>query len=240
MKHYGLIGKTLNHSFSPSYFNEKFKNEHIDAVYELLEKESPAKLKDIPFQEYSGLNVTIPYKTEIIALLDNLSYEAREIGAVNTIAINENQLIGHNTDWIGFKESIEPLLIGSDRNALIFGTGGASKAVSFALNRLNISYELVSRSMRPGIMHYDTLTPNKLAQYDILINTTPVGTKNESEKLLPLHYEALQSTMLVYDLVYNPRKTELLKRAELANCRIKSGYEMLEKQAEASWKIWNQ
>ncbi|KAB1065048.1 shikimate dehydrogenase family protein [Salibacter halophilus] len=240
MKSYGLIGKSLKHSFSPSYFKDKFKHEHITADYELIEVENPANLRSVDFQKYSGLNVTIPFKSQIIALLDSLSNEAIEIGAVNTIKINEGQLIGHNTDWVGFKESIEPLLNGSDQNALIFGTGGASKAVSFALDKLDISFELVSRNMKPGIMHYDSLTPNKLAKYDILINTTPVGTKHGKDDILPIHYEALQPHMLVFDLVYNPPKTELLMRAKNAGCRIKNGHEMLEKQAEAAWEIWNQ
>jgi shikimate dehydrogenase len=239
MKSYGLIGKSLKHSFSPSYFKDKFKHENITADYELIEIENPANLRDIDFQKYSGLNVTIPYKSEIINHLDSLSNEAIEIGAVNTIEIKEGKLIGHNTDWIGFKESIQPLLSGSDRNALIFGTGGASKAVSFALQKLGISFELVSRKRKSGTLHYDALTLKKLAKYDILINTTPVGTKHGKEDILPIHYDGLLPHMLIYDLVYNPAKTELLNRAQKAGCRIKNGYEMLKKQAEAAWKIWS-
>ena len=248
MKMYGLIGYPLQHSFSSKFFNEKFKEENIDAEYLNFEIEHIFDLRRIlVFNPHlKGLNVTIPYKEAVITFLDDISPVAKEIGAVNVIKIERTfidtygyKLIGYNTDYIGFKKSIQPLIIPNLHNrALVLGTGGASKAVCKALESLDISWTYVSRTPKEGILTYDTLTPEVLSDNKIIINTTPLGTFPNVDDCPNIPYSALTTQHLLYDLVYNPSVTTFLKRGQQMGSTIKNGAEMLELQALAAWEIW--
>lgn len=239
MKLYGLIGKSLSHSFSQSYFLTKFKEEgNRDADYQLIEiasiQDFPEVIKLMP--KLRGLNVTIPYKSSILPSLNQLDEKARKIGAINTIEFLPNgQLKGWNTDYIGFRDSILPLLKTHHKTALIFGDGGASKAVQAVLQDLHIAYTVVSRS---GDTRYTDLSETLVNEHSILINTTPVGMYPKVDELLPIPYQGITPNHLVYDLVYNPEETAFLKKAKQRGATCKSGLEMLHLQAEAAWKIW--
>ena len=237
MRTFGLIGKDLSHSFSKNYFTKKFLSENItDAEYLNFELKNISDFKLlINKNNLSGLNVTIPYKESIIPFLDELSEAAKQIGAVNTIQFINNKLTGHNTDYIGFKEAILPLLK-KENNALILGNGGASKAIQFALNRLNIQYKIVSRKTS---FNYLDISKEITEYHNIIINTTPLGTFPNTEEKPPIPYELLNKNHVLYDLVYNPAETQFLKLGKQKNCQVKNGLEMLKKQAEASWNIWN-
>jgi shikimate dehydrogenase len=234
---FGLIGKSLSHSFSSSYFNEKFYKEEItNTEYINFELEDISKFTQlIKTQNLSGLNVTIPYKESVIPFLDDLSADAKSIGAVNTIQFINGKLIGHNTDIIGFKKSIIPILESRD-TALILGDGGAAKAVKFALNQLNISHKTVSRK---GSFNYLDISIQNIEFYRIIINTTPLGMASEIANYPKLPYEALTEKHLLFDLIYNPSETLFLKYGRTHNSSTKNGLEMLQIQAEASWNIWN-
>jgi shikimate dehydrogenase len=236
----GLIGYPLEHSFSPDYFSKKFQHLGIkNAEYLAYPIANITKVNEIFNNEISGLNVTIPYKEQIIPFLDELSDEAFEINAVNTIKIIDGRKVGYNTDVYGFEMSLKSLL-GSKKveNALILGTGGASKAIKFVLGKLNINYSIVSR--KPKYLMYSQLTDEIILQNELIINTTPVGMYPNIEECPNLPYSALSEKHFLFDLVYNPEKTLFLKKGELQNCSIKNGYEMLILQAEKSWEIWNQ
>ncbi len=240
--HLGLIGKSLKHSFSEKYFAEKFKKLGLTGhSYTNFELESidefPGLLKANP--NLTGLNVTIPYKSAIIPYLDSLSAEAEKINAVNTIKIKDGKLYGHNTDIYGFTESLKPLLKAHHKQALILGTGGASKAIAYSLNTLGIDYQKVSRKPRNGKWSYERAS-GELPHYFLLINTTPVGTYPHTKQAPPLDLTELGEEHLVYDLIYNPEKTALLKEAEQKGGSIKNGYEMLVLQADKAWEIWNE
>ncbi len=241
MKTFGLIGKNISYSFSRTYFTEKFKKENIDAKYYNFDLEEINQFRDVikEMPDLGGLNVTIPYKQEIITFLDDLAPEAREIGAVNTIQIKGNRLIGYNTDYIGFSESIKPLLKSHHNNALILGTGGASKAIAYALKKLDIEYKFVSRSSGKGILGYDDLSEEVIKDHNIIINTTPVGTFPDVEEYPEFPVEYLTENHLVYDLIYNPETTQLLALAKKRGATVKNGLKMLELQAESAWNIWN-
>ena len=236
MKTFGLIGKDLSHSFSAKYFNKKFFKEEIDAQYLNFElnniSEFPTLIRE---QKLSGLNVTIPYKESIIPFLDELSNEAKEIGAVNTIEFIDGRLAGHNTDIIGFTQSIIPILEGKNK-ALILGSGGAAKAVALALRKLNIKYKTVSRN---SSLDYSNLTKQDTVSHNIIINTTPLGTNPNIYDFHKIHYNYLNKNHLLFDLIYNPPETKFLKYGKSKNSTIKNGLEMLHIQAETSWKIWN-
>ncbi|MDO5655512.1 MAG: shikimate dehydrogenase [Flavobacteriaceae bacterium] len=237
---FGLVGREISHSFSPKFFKNKFEKENIQASYRLFELKH---IRDFPNlfakHDIAGLNVTIPYKEEIIIFLDELSPQAAEIGAVNTIKIKGAHLFGYNTDWIGFKNSIQPLLNSGHNQALILGTGGATKAVQYALKQLEIPFNTVSRQAGRGDFIYSDLNEKIISEHKIIINSSPVGSFPHivSEPQIP--YEFLDSSHLVYDLVYNPEKTKFLQLAEMKGAKIKNGLEMLEIQAEEAWKIWN-
>lgn len=246
MRKFGLIGYPLSHSFSKKYFSEKFEKEGInDAQYELYPipsiEELPSLLKDNP--DLVGLNVTIPYKQQVIPFLDEIDEKAKAIGAVNTIRIENGKLKGYNTDYHGFKDSLLKFHGGRTlpNKALVLGTGGASKAVITALEDLNIEFQLVSRSSSNTNLSYDDLN----TQYSILntakliVNTTPLGTYPDTEKLPDLPYEQLTPEHALYDLVYNPLKTAFMQKGIDANCWVKNGLEMLHGQAEKAWEIWN-
>ena len=237
MRTFGLIGKTLSHSFSEGYFNEKFHKEDInDAEYKNFELNNISEFTDLISKiKHSGLNVTTPYKESIIPFLDELTPHAKAIGAVNTIQFKGNKLIGHNTDTIGFSQSIYPLL--NERNkALVLGNGGASKAIQYALKILNIEYTIVSRK---SSFDYSDISSKMIGYYDIIINTTPLGTYPEIGDFPQIPYKELNENHLLFDVIYNPTESAFLRFGKTRNCSIKNGLEMLEIQAESSWNIWN-
>ena len=236
MKTYGLIGKSLSHSFSATYFEKKILREKISETqylnFELNNISEFPKL--IEEKKISGLNVTIPYKEKIIPFLDDLTDSAKSIGAVNTIEFRGKKLIGHNTDLIGFTRSITTIL--EDRHkALILGNGGSAKAIKYALSKLNIEHKIVSRKTS---FDYSDITPETIGYYDIIINTTPLGMSPEIDKHPKIPYEYLNKKHLLFDLIYNPAKTLFLYYGEKYQCKIKNGLEMLQIQAEESWSIW--
>ncbi len=238
MKTYGLIGYPLTHSFSKNYFSQKFSQLGIEVKYENFEIKSISELSDIvKNHKLSGLNVTIPYKQKVREYIQVLSPEAKEIGAVNTIKIEGEKLIGYNTDYIGFTKSIQPLLTKEHTSALVLGNGGATKAIIYALNKLNISSSIVARNN--GNYTFKEVGENIVKQHQIIINCTPLGTYPGTEKKPPFPYKFLTSKHLLYDLVYNPSETSFLKMGMEKNCSTKNGMEMLELQAEEAWKIWN-
>lgn len=245
MKIYGLIGRSLGHSFSEKYFSEKFKKENIsDCQYRNfeiidLQKEIPV-LKSNP--ALKGLNVTIPYKTDILSYLDEMSDECRKINACNCIKIEEGKWIGYNTDVTGFEKSFIPHLSANHKKALILGTGGASNAVAFVLEKSGIDFLKVSRKKNQLIafISYDEITSSTMAEYQIVINTTPLGTFPNVNECPFLPYESVTRRHYFFDLVYNPPKTLFLALAEKNGATIENGSQMLAIQAEESWKIWNQ
>ena len=237
MRTFGLIGKSLSHSFSESYFTNKFQKEGItNAEYKKFELSNISELPDlIKNNQLSGINVTIPYKESIIPFLDELTPQAKTIGAVNTIQFKGDKLIGHNTDTIGFLQSISPILKGRNK-ALILGNGGAAKAVENALKSLNIERKTVSRN---SLFNYLDINSKIIGYYDIIINTTPLGTYPNTTEFPQIPYNYLNKKHLLFDLIYNPKETEFLRFGKAKNCSIKNGLEMLEIQAESSWNIWN-
>ena len=242
-KTYGLIGKKLGHSFSPQYFKEKFQLEGIrHCVYVPFELEEiasfPGLLKKNP--SISGLNVTIPYKQAVMPYLDELSEVAREVGAVNTIIFKNNKLLGDNTDVYGFKMSLMEFIPDQfEGNALILGTGGASRAVQYVLRQLEIPYLLVSRREIELGIRYDEITKSILADHRLIINTTPLGMYPDVEAFPAIDYDQLTEDHLLYDLIYNPIETQFLLKGKAKKARIKSGGDMLIFQAEKAWNLWN-
>ena len=242
MRRFGLIGKDISYSFSPGYFDQKFRELGLkDSIYEIFDLPGISKFPGLleQYPDLAGLNVTIPYKEAVIPYLDHLEEQAREIGAVNTLRFAQNRVEGYNTDVIGFRESLRPLLKPSDRAALVLGTGGASKAVAFGLRQLGIPFRFVSRNPAKGQLSYADVNAGLLKQYQILVNCTPLGTYPQVDRAPALPYAALDTSHLLYDLIYNPRETTFLKEGRQRGARIKNGLEMLRLQAEASWKIWN-
>jgi len=242
-RQYGLIGKDIDYSFSQNYFTEKFKQLQLhESHYANFDLAKISEFSDIleRYDNLRGLNVTIPYKQSIIPYLDALSKKAIKIGAVNTIRITKNnKLKGYNTDWYGFYHSLKPLLKKQHTKALILGTGGASKAIEYALQKLGIPYTFVSRSKQENELTYDELDQSIMAEYKIVINTTPVGTFPSVTEKPNIPYQYLTDQHLVYDLIYNPEKTAFLEAAEQQQATIKNGHEMLVLQAEKAYKIWS-
>ncbi len=244
MKTYGLIGRSLGHSFSEKYFFEKFQKENITGClyrnFELkdLEIEIPRLKKN---QDLKGLNVTIPYKTDIISFLDEMSPEVSSINACNCIKIKDGKWMGFNTDITGFETSFIPHLKPYHQKGLILGTGGASNAVAFVLKKLGIDFLKVSRSKNRSayVISYDDISTEKIEEYQIVINTTPLGTFPNVNECPPLPYEQITNQHYFFDLVYNPPKTLFLSLAEKQGAIIENGSQMLAIQAEESWKIWN-
>jgi len=241
-KRYGLIGYPLSHSFSPGYFNSKFKVEKIDAHYDIYPLEDMSQWCDlINSFAFSGINVTIPYKKSILPYLDEIEETAKKIGSVNTISFVNGRTIGHNTDAYGFEKSLLQL-INSHRNvelALILGTGGAAAAVTFVLKSLNIPFLSVSRSSTSGDVTYDNLPEDFFNKKGLIINTTPLGMYPNIESAPLLPYSLLTKDIFMYDLVYNPELTTFLQYGKDRGCAIKNGYDMLIYQAEKAWEIWN-
>ena len=247
MDKYGLIGFPLGHSFSISYFNQRFQDEGIDAVYENYEIPNIDALAEIldSNPELKGLNVTIPYKEKVIPFLDSISPEARAIGAVNVIRVthrgNKTELKGFNSDLIGFTKSIEPILDKKwHQKALILGTGGASKAIDYGLRSLGLETVFVSRYERPNTIQYKTITPEIVKEYNVIVNCTPLGMYPKTEECPDLPYEAMDSHTILYDLIYNPDETLFMKRGAQYGANVKNGLEMLLLQAFASWEFWHE
>lgn len=245
MKKYGLLGYPLGHSFSKNYFNQKFEAEKIDAEYLNFEipdiKEIKSVIKENP--ELNGLNVTIPYKQQVIPYLDDLDNDARLIGAVNVIKFSKGlfgkvKLKGYNSDIIGFKQSIEPLLKDHHRKALILGTGGASKAVFHGLKQLGIAATFVSRQSKEYCITYEEITEKIMEQYHVIVNTTPLGMYPNVNACPNIPYELLTSDHLLYDLLYNPDETLFMQKGKERGAVVKNGLEMLLLQAFAAWEIW--
>lgn len=242
MKQYGLIGYPLSHSFSKGYFREKFERENItDAAYDVFPLERVELFRDLCAREknLAGLNVTIPYKEQIIPYLDELDEEAKSIGAVNTIKFSSGKKIGYNSDGYGFEKSLQPLLKPHHTAALILGTGGASKAVEYVLRKLGISYQYVSRNKSPHTITYEQLDDLTVQKSLLIINCSPVGMHPHTDEAPLIPYEALTDKHLLYDLIYNPEETRFLKQGRLQGAQTKNGLEMLYLQAERSWEIWN-
>ena len=237
---YGLIGYPLGHTFSPGYFTAKFSREGIDAVYKAISLE---RIEDFPellarHPALRGLNVTTPHKQAVMPYLHELSDEVQAIGAVNCISIKEGRLTGYNTDWIGFRDSLKPLLQPHHKSALVLGNGGASHAVRYALHSMSISFHTVSATEGKADFLYREITPDILEMHPIIINTTILGTQGVGLPKLP--YDALTPEHLLFDLVYNPAVTPFLEEGLKHGAMIKNGQEMLEGQAEASWDLWQQ
>lgn len=243
MKIYGLIGRTLSHSFSKKYFSQKFQREQIDnCIYQNFE------IEDLELQipllkanaELCGLNVTIPYKTEIFPFLDQFTTECKELNACNCIKIESGKWIGYNTDVMGFQNSFASHLKPYHTKALVLGTGGASKAVTFVLRKLGISFLEVTRDKTkvPSAITYDDISKEILAEYTMVINTTPLGMFPNVDAYPKIPYRFITDKHYFFDLIYNPAKTLFLARAEEKGAIIKNGEKMLVIQAEESWKIW--
>lgn len=254
MTEYGLIGYPLGHSFSRQFFTEKFRNEGIDARYLNFEIPTVDGLKDI-IREHPllcGLNVTIPHKQAVMPLLDEISEEARQIGAVNVISIRRKAagagngcddviiLKGYNADVIGFSDSIRPLLKPWHKKALVLGTGGASKAVVYGLKSLGVEPVNVSRTPKSGMLGYSDLSEEVMREHTVIVNCTPLGTWPKTDVCPDIPYNLLTGRHLLYDLVYNPELTLFLKRGQEHGATIKNGLEMLHLQALASWRFWNE
>lgn len=228
---FALIGHPVSHSFSAQYLNSRFQNEGIDAHYDLIDMPDLQQFTDlIRSDKYNGFNITIPHKKAIIPYLDQLSPEAAAIGAVNVIQIKDNKLIGHNTDIIGFRNTFEPMLKPNHSHAVILGTGGASQAVQYVLNKLNIPFRLVTHK------ELDTNTITKLAP--IIINTTPLGMHPHTNTIPNIDYSQITPNHLIYDLVYNPTETRFLQLAKQQGATTQNGLAMLYAQADAALKIW--
>ncbi|RZJ65439.1 MAG: shikimate dehydrogenase [Flavobacterium sp.] len=241
-KIFGLVGRNISYSFSKGYFAQKFESLGLDDYsYVNFDIDEISKIKEVAqTQHLSGLNVTIPYKESVIPFLDEVSGKAQKIGAVNTIRIKRNgKLKGYNTDAYGFKKSLEPLLQPHHQRALILGTGGASKAVAFALLELGIFHTFVSREEKPGMIDYNRINSTTFDNHQIVINCTPTGTHPNVGECPPLPYEYFTGKHIAFDLVYNPPETEFMKRAAANGAIVKNGYDMLVFQAEKAWKIWN-
>lgn len=245
MKLYGLIGYPLGHSFSKKYFTEKFQTEELsDCIYELFPIQS---IKDLPSllgtnPSLLGLNVTIPYKQQVLDYVTKTTADVDAIGAANTIKIIGQTLIAYNTDVIGFENSFVKKLEPSYKKALILGTGGSSKAVQYVLKKLNIEYLLVTRnqSLQPGIINYSMIDEAIMNEHHVIINCTPAGMYPNDDKYPDIPYHFISAQHYLFDLVYKPAKTIFLQRAEEAGAAFQNGYEMLLIQAEESWRIWNE
>jgi len=242
MRLYGLIGKPLTHSFSKAYFTEKFSKLGIDdCSYENFELASIDDLRNLLSNQsqLKGLNVTIPYKEQVLPFLYYQDDVVKAVGACNCIRIVEGKLYGFNTDVTGFQHSLQPLLKSHHSKALILGTGGAAKAVAYSLNQLGIEYKFVSRKIIGNGLAYEEIDRNMLNEYSIIINTTPLGMYPNIEQEPPLPYHFISEQHLLFDLIYNPAKTSFLQRGEESGATTLNGHQMLIIQAEESWKIWN-
>ena len=240
---FGLVGKNISYSFSKGYFSEKFETLQLtEHSYENFDLQKIEEFKAV-LQEnknIKGLNVTIPYKQEVIPFLTHLDADAEKIGAVNTIKFTaDNQLVGYNTDTYGFQKSIEPYLKKHHTKALILGTGGASKAIAFVFSKLGIDFKFVSRKPAAGQFSYNDITKTICSAYTVVVNCTPLGTHPNVEQKPTIPYQYLSPQHLLFDLIYNPSETAFLKEGKKRGAAICNGHRMLELQAEKAWEIWN-
>jgi shikimate dehydrogenase len=243
MRQFGLIGYPLSHSFSKTYFTEKFEKEKlIDCQYESYPISSidalPVLINSNPFLK--GLNITIPYKEQVLPYLFQQSEVVRKIKACNCIKIENGNLIGYNTDVTGFEVSLKKQLSSKHKEALILGTGGAAKAVEYVLSKLGIKFKHVSRSASAQNFSYAQLTPLVLEEHTLIINTTPLGMYPNADECPPIPYQWLSEKHYLFDVIYNPAKTLFLKKAEEYGASVQNGLDMLIIQADESWKIWNE
>ena len=242
-KRFGLLGRNISYSFSKGHFTTKFEKENYAGyTYENFDIQEISGFPEIikNTENLSGLNVTIPYKEEVIPFLDKLSKKAAKIGAVNTIKFTKKgKLKGYNTDYYGFLKSLSPLLQEHHKKALILGTGGASKGVAFALEELGIEYVFVSRKASEKAIDYSQITDATFEEYQIVINSTPIGTSPNIEACPEIPYDFFTEKHIAYDLIYNPAETQFLKNAKAKGAQIKNGLDMLIFQAEKAWEIWN-
>jgi shikimate dehydrogenase len=242
MRLFGLIGKPLSHSFSQKFFTDKFKNEGLsECRYQNFEL---AEINDLPrvvkaHKDLVGLNVTIPYKQAVLSFLDSQDLAVNKIGACNCIKVSQGKLTGFNTDVIGFKNSLQPLLQLHHTKALVLGTGGASKAVQYTLKELGIDYLAVSRNVSGSEINYEAVTREIIDNHFLIINTTPLGMYPNTNDSPQLPYEFIGPKHFLYDLIYNPVKTKFLNEGQRRGAKICNGYEMLQQQALESWNIWN-
>jgi len=238
---YGLIGKNISYSFSRQYFTEKFKKLKLeDCEYVNFDLQTIEEFSKMDFKAINGFNVTIPYKEQILKFLDTIDDQAKEIGAVNTIKITKNnQLVGYNTDFFGFQESLKPFLKPHHKKALVLGTGGASKAILFVLKKLNIDCLVVSRNPVKAQISYQDITKKVIEKHTLIINCTPLGTYPDVDKSPNIPYLFITNQHLLYDLIYNPEKTSFLSKGEKQGAAICNGLKMLELQAEKAWEIWS-
>ncbi len=242
---YGLIGYPLTHSFSQTYFNQKFQSEDINARYLNFEIPDIGDLMEVvaEYPALSGLNVTIPYKEQVIPYLDEMDDDAKKIGAVNVIKFIRGKdglrFRGYNSDVIGFTDSLRPLLTPECKKAIVLGTGGAAKAVYRGLLNLGIEPLLVSRKAREGVITYSRLTPKMMETHKIIVNTTPLGMYPHVDQCPDIPYDLVTESHLCYDLIYNPEVTMFMKKCSDHGAKVKNGLEMLLLQAFAAWKIWN-
>lgn len=241
MRRYGLIGYPLSHSFSQRYFAEKFAKEGIrNCIYENFPLQDIGELDTLLKQEnLFGLNVTIPYKKQVLPFLHEMTYGVAEMGACNCIAIRDGVLTGHNTDVAGFQRSLMPFLHSYHDKALILGTGGASAAVEFVLKQLHVSCQYVSRNAGNGAISYTALSPQIMDSHLLIVNTTPLGMYPDTDACPDIPYELLTPRHHLFDLIYNPAETLFLAKGKAQGATVQNGQEMLELQAEESWKIWN-
>lgn len=233
MKQYGIIGKPLGHSYSEGYFTEKFSREGIDAEYHAMAIDHIEDVEEL-MKQLEGFNVTYPYKEQILPYLRAIDPIAAAIGAVNVV----HQGKGYNTDWIGFKNSIENALHVHDTRALLLGTGGVSKAIQYALRTMGIDFTVVSRQSREGVLSYEQVDEQVMSNHMIVINCTPLGMHPLEEERPAIAYQHISKEHLLYDCIYNPEKTLFLQAGEERGCRIMNGLQMLQEQAEVAWKIW--
>lgn len=241
MAKYGLIGKNIAYSFSKKFFNEKFEQEHRKDTYENFDLESIERFPELikESKKLKGLNVTIPYKEAIIPYLDKLDPEAEIIGAVNTIKIKKNgKLVGYNTDHYGFAKALEVFFPIESKTALILGSGGASKAISYVLDTLGFDYKIVSRTASEDGLTYQQLNETIMTNHALIINCTPLGTFPNIEEYPHIPYQFINKDHMLFDLIYNPNKTEFLKLGFASGAKISNGQKMLEQQALKAWSIW--
>lgn len=241
MRVFGLIGFPLSHSFSASYFNSKFRllglDDHIYKLFPIKDiSEIQNLLKSEP--ELVGLNVTIPYKEQILPFLDNITEEAKQITAINCISIIEGKLTGHNTDCFGFEKAYLSTIIKAAASVLILGNGGASKAVQFVLKKHGIVFLVVSRTKADRTISYSELTPEMIADHTIIINTTSLGMFPNINDFPKIDYQYLSEQHILIDLIYNPEYTEFLKFGIKQGCKVHNGLSMLQNQANQAWDIW--
>lgn len=241
MSTYGLLGRDIGYSFSRNYFSNRFEKENLSHRYINFDLKSIEELKEVlQNKEIHGMNVTIPYKQEVIPYLDTLDPIAKEIGAVNVIKFENNgKLTGYNSDYYGFTESLKPLLTPIVKKALILGTGGASKAIAYALEKLDIKYTFVSRNPDFKELSYNDLDEDIIRDFKLIINCTPLGTHPKVQNHPDIPFEYLGENHILYDLIYNPEETTFMRKGKEKGAKTINGLQMLVLQAERSWEIWN-